>query len=80
MTPDPYDRLEAAIQDWIRDQGDPTLVLTDWSLTATGIDMHTADDRVEYYVGGSGAPHSVLGLAHLAVQHAQNRLEGDDDE
>lgn len=77
--PDTYDRLEAAIQDWIREQGDDTLVLTDWVLSASGIDMHTADDRIEYYAGGSGAPHSVLGLADLAVLDAKKRFEGDDE-
>ena len=77
--PDAYDRLEAAIQDWIREDHDHSLVLTDWSLSAASIDMHTADDRVQYRVGGSGAPHAVLGLAHLAVRDARVRLEGDDE-
>lgn len=77
---DVYDRLEAAIQDWIREKGDEDLILTDWSLSTAGIRMQTADETVEYNVGGSGAAHSVLGLARLAVKHAEDALTGGDDD
>lgn len=78
-TTDAYARLESAIQDWIREDAGTDLVLTDWTLAAASIDMSTAGEEVSYSVGGSGAPHAVLGLASLGVVNAKARLEGDDD-
>lgn len=78
MTIDPaLEKLREAVQEYLNEDEETPLVVTDFAVVYAAVDMHTADTQALNGFATGGPLHASLGLAHMLVN---SLTEGDDDE